>query len=136
MLEIWLINDLIIWAVYASMTEGMIFENIDRGIRAYLYQRVKPPILRTEKDMDNVYLIVDEDLHHYRRWKKATDTVDYWLKPLYKCPICQPSVWGSAGFLIFVDQPLYFWPIYVISMVGANYIISQAISKHITIDSE
>lgn len=127
MIEIWLLNILIIWAVYASMTEGMIFENIDRGIRAYLYQRVKPEI----------YYIMGSYLqspHHYRRWKKSTDSVDYWLKPLYKCGVCMPSIWGSAVFLIFVDQPLYFWPIYVITMVGANYIISQAISKHITID--
>lgn len=127
MLEIWVINDLIIWAVYASMTEGMIFENIDRGIRAYLYQRVKPEIYYE--------LTLIKEKNHYRRWKKKTDSVDYWLKPFYKCAICMPSIWGSAGFLIFVDQPLYFWPIYVISMVGANYIISQAISKHITIDN-
>jgi len=128
MLETWVINDLIIWAIYASMTEGMIFENIDRGIRAYLYQRVKPEIWPEGVN----YFTVS----HYRRWKNATESVDYWLKPFYKCAICMPSIWGSAGFLIFVDQPLYFWPIYVISMVGANYIISQAISKHITIDSE
>lgn len=124
--QLWVINDLIIWAVYASFSENMIFENIDRGIRAYLYQRVKPHVW--PKGVNYF------EMSHYRRWKKGVDSVDYWLKPLYKCAVCMPSVWASTGFLIFADQPLYFWPVYVITMVGANYIISQLISKHISID--
>jgi hypothetical protein len=102
--EIWLINLLIIWGVYASFKPDMIFEQLDRRIRAYLYWRTR-----------------------------NKERIDYWLKPFYKCPICMPSVWGSTGFFLTIDRPLYLWPIYVVSMVGFNYIVSQLISKQIEV---
>lgn len=96
--EIWLINNLCLWAVFASFKEGMIFGKLGEWI---------------EKKLG-----------------------EYWSKPLIGCPVCMPSIYGSIGFLIFITNPLYIWPVYVVTMVGANYIISQLISKHVTIEQE
>lgn len=103
--QIWLINSLIIWGVYASFKPDMIFEKIDRKLRAWLY------------------------------WKtRNIDRVDYWLKPFYKCPICMPSVFGSITYFSFVSHNPFIWPVYVVSMVGFNYILAQLISKQIEVN--
>lgn len=103
--QIWLINSLIIWGVYASFKPDMIFEKLDRKLRAFLY------------------------------WKtRNIDRVDYWLKPFYKCPICMPSIWGSIGFFLFTPASITIWPFYIVSMVGFNYILAQLISKKVEVE--
>ncbi len=81
----------------------MIFAKLDILFRSLLYSKFKPSL------------------------------VDYWLKPIYKCSICMSSVWGIPVFIIFVPLPIYFLPVYVISMAGFQYIVSQIVSKQIEI---
>ena len=96
--EIWLINNLCLWAVYASFKPGMIFGNWGDKIEDRLGE--------------------------------------YWSKPVVSCPVCMPTLWAVPVFFIFVALPWYFVFIYHLTMVGFNYILSQLISKHITVEQE
>ena len=57
-----------------------------------------------------------------------------WMaKPLYDCPFCMSSVWGSIGFWVFMHSvsfraeclgfDWYFLPIYLFACCGLNYLI-------------
>jgi hypothetical protein len=102
--QIFIINLLIIWGIYAAFKPDMIFSKLDILLRSKLYSKFLP------------------------------SKVDYYLKPFYKCPICMPSVWGAPVFIVFIQEPLYLLPVYVVSMVGFNYIVAQLISKEIDVN--
>jgi hypothetical protein len=49
-------------------------------------------------------------------------------KPLYSCPMCMPSIWGSLAYWItYYGQShnmlnfLFFWPICILAMSGIIY---------------
>ena len=96
--EIWLINNLCLWAVYASFKQGMIFGGLGEKIE--------------EK------------------------VGEYWSKPLVTCPVCMPTVWAIPVYFILLPAEWYYFILYHLTMVGFNYIVSQLISKHITIEQE
>lgn len=49
----------------------------------------------------------------------------YWLtSPLYSCPPCMSSIWGSGVWFLSVPDPLCFdWPIFVLSTSAVTYLI-------------
>jgi hypothetical protein len=96
--EIWLINNLCLWAIYASFKDGMIFGKQGEWI--------------------------DEKLG------------EYWSKPVVRCPVCMPTVWAIPVYFILLPGPWYYFVFYHLTMVGFNYILSQLISKHITVEQE
>jgi hypothetical protein len=96
--EIWLINNLCLWAVYASFKPGMIFGDLGEKIE----ERVG----------------------------------EYWYKPLFGCPVCMPTVWAIPVYFILLPAEWYYFIFYHLTMVGFNYIVSQLISKHITVEQE
>lgn len=58
----------------------------------------------------------------------------FWAKPLFLCPPCQSSVWGTIGFFLFVNLPFYYWPLYCICLCGLNFILVRITSNVIEID--
>jgi hypothetical protein len=96
--EIWTINNLCLWAVYASFKPGMIFGNLGDKIEETLGE--------------------------------------YWSKPVISCPVCMPTMWAIPVYLILLPGPWYLFILYHLTMVGFNYILSQLISKHITVEQE
>jgi hypothetical protein len=44
-------------------------------------------------------------------------------KPLFTCPICMASVWGSAYFLLLADSWLWMWPVHVLALAGLNRLL-------------
>lgn len=58
----------------------------------------------------------------------------FWSKPLFLCPLCMASFWGSVGFFLFVHKELIYWPLYCICLCGLNTIINDLKSKEFTIN--
>lgn len=48
-------------------------------------------------------------------------------KPLYNCPFCMSSVWGSVGFFALSPETyglgVWFLPVWVLAICGCNYLI-------------
>lgn len=110
MIELLIINSLIIWGVYTSLQEGMIFERIGNWIRGYhfeLNERHNPV------KIDNYWTL--------KNWLK---------KPLATCPICMSSIYGTPAFwyayftnLIQYDYIIIVYICYVFALAGLNYLI-------------
>jgi hypothetical protein len=50
-----------------------------------------------------------------------------WLSyPLYECPVCMSSVWGSVGFYMMGDN-IWLMPIWILAIAGLNYLILMLI---------
>lgn len=108
MIELLIINSLIIWGVYASIQEDMIFEKIGNWIRGH-----KIVSLPGKKDYEKV------------------DNLPSWIKkPLGVCPVCMASVYGTPVFwfmylidYIQYDYIIIFYICYVFALSGLNYLI-------------
>lgn len=48
---------------------------------------------------------------------------EFWLKPLIGCPICLPSVHGTAWFLLTQDWHFLTWIMFIVAASGINYVI-------------
>lgn len=53
-----------------------------------------------------------------------------WLirKPLYACPACMPSIWGSVYYWIAaVDKigptEFFYWPVFVLATCGVTWVL-------------
>lgn len=112
MIELLIINSLIIWGVFTSIQEGMIFGEIGEWIRG----ETKKILLR--KDFP---------------YPKSVDSVNLplWIqKPLATCPICMSSFYGTPVFwfaylnnLINYDYIIIVYICYVFALAGLNYLI-------------
>lgn len=48
-----------------------------------------------------------------------------WIcKPLFRCPVCMTSFWGSFIFAIS-GLNIYLWPIYIIALAGIQFLIIE-----------
>lgn len=58
---------------------------------------------------------------------KLNEFNEKWIaRPLYNCPYCMASFWGSIGFFVFhpeTDLGIYFLPFWILSIAGSNYLI-------------
>jgi hypothetical protein len=60
-------------------------------------------------------------------------TNEYYRKPLYACPKCMSSVWGSLGFLhlLSIGLPIHglyiaiYWIIWIFALTGAIHLIME-----------
>ena len=108
-LELIIFASLVIWGVYASIQEGMIFEKI--GF-----------LLRGKQDLDG-------DNNYYVKYRD--DLLPEWLrKPLGTCPICMSSIYGTIiyafayfGGWIDLDYQFVHYICYVFAVSGLNYVI-------------
>ena len=112
MIELLIINSLIIWGVYTSLQEGMIFERIGEVIKGKHYQG-------HFWDFGIKYDI------------GTKDNLPSWIKkPLATCPICMASVYGTPIFwyayltgLIQYDYIIIVYICYEFALAGLNYLI-------------
>ena len=110
MIELLIFNSLLIWGVYASMQEGMIYEWFGGLIRG-----------RYEEEVINRIVVKKPVGYHLPDWIK---------KPLATCPICMASVYGTPIFwlayfaeLINYDYIIIFYICYVFALSGIQYLI-------------
>ena len=110
MIELLIINSLIIWGVYTSIQEGMIFEKLGYLIRGNYGVNKKKDYIKTGR---------------------AKYQLPNWIKkPLATCPICMASVYGTSVFwfayltgLIQYDYIIIVYICYVFALAGLNYLI-------------
>lgn len=107
MIELIIINSLIIWGVFTSIQEGMIF-----GYLGYL--------LRGERQVD-FGRTTQRTIHKIPKWIK---------KPLATCPICMSSVYGTPVFwfayftnYLNYDYIIILYICYMFALAGLNYLI-------------
>ena len=112
MIELLIINSLIIWGVFTSIQEGLIFDWIGEFIRGVHYKRSQP-----EGTIDFNTKLVD----NFSNWIK---------KPLATCPICMSSFYGTPVFwfayltnMINYDYIIIVYICYVFALAGLNYLI-------------
>ncbi len=111
MIELLIINSLIIWGVYTSLQEGMIFERIGNWIRF-------------EKE-------VKDQIWNDVKYPITVMNLPSWIKkPLATCPICMSSIYGTPVFwyayltnLIQYDYIIIVYICYVFALAGLNYLI-------------
>jgi len=52
-----------------------------------------------------------------------------WMnKPLFDCVMCMSSFWSIPFYIhavLFHDYDWYYWPVYVLSLAGASFIIKS-----------
>ena len=68
-----------------------------------------------------------------RAWLDSKITDEYYQKPLYACPKCMSSVWGTIGYLYLLNightnYGLYtaiHWIIWVFALTGAIHLIME-----------
>ncbi len=105
MIELLIFNSLIIWGVFTSLHEGMIFERVGGLIRGDHY---------LDTDTRTIEF-------HLPEWIK---------KPLAICPICMASVYGTPIFwgayiidVINFDYIIIVYICYEFALAGLNYLI-------------
>ena len=52
----------------------------------------------------------------------------FWSKPLFNCPPCMASVWGTLGFA-YTGIGWQYWIVWVVSLAGFNYIVNKLLDK-------
>lgn len=45
------------------------------------------------------------------------------LKPIFLCFVCMPTVWGTIGYLVYLDFSIFHLPIYVLALSGFMFLI-------------
>ena len=114
MIELLIFNALIIWGVYTSIQEGMIFGKLGSFIRG-------------KYKIDTINHIKTPIGYHLPNWIK---------KPLATCSICMASIYGTSVFwfahltgLIHYDYAIIVYICYVFALAGLNYLILAFMSN-------
>jgi hypothetical protein len=55
-----------------------------------------------------------------KRWKRIS-------KPIWYCPTCMASVWGTIGHF-YLGGELYLWPVTVLSVAFLNTLLNKWVS--------
>jgi len=109
LMQVFFINSLLIFGIYAITGKGMILGFLQRW--------------GTEnKPCDNQFFVNGE----YQVDVKTQSTM--WSKPLFNCPPCMASIWGTAGF-IYAGIGWEYWIVWVLSLAGFNYIVNKMLDK-------
>jgi hypothetical protein len=52
------------------------------------------------------------------------DKITTWIfKPLFNCPVCMSSVWGSVMWFSWGDNPLWQYPFFLVCLSGCIFIV-------------
>ena len=112
MIELIVINSLIIWGVFTSIQDGMIFGKVGNWIRG------------------NHEIILEQHPSGNKRIRMADNLPSWIKKPLATCPICMSSVYGTPVFwfmylndYIQYNYIIIFYICYIFAIAGLNYLI-------------
>lgn len=74
----------------------------------------------------------------YKQANWLNSVLPVWVaKPIYKCPVCMSSVWGTYFFLYSDQRGLINWVIFVFALCGINYLIVEFLyPNHVEISEE
>ena len=97
MIENLLINSLLIYGIHASTRTGQLLNFLTKFV--VIGKGFPTP----------------KQAHRQRMLEKVT----------YDCPPCMASLYGTAYFLLLVDMPFYYLPVWVLSLSGLNYILNK-----------
>lgn len=108
-----LINSLFIFGLYAVTGKNMIFGSVQR------WKLFKPRK-------------TSEESEYFIGMKVETNEGDgrneMFKKPLFNCPPCMASIWGTGGFL-FTGLGWEYWVVWVLSLAGFNYIVNKVLER-------
>lgn len=79
-----------------------------------------------------VYAAFSEGMILYPLKVKLNAWIGKRAKPIYSCPICMSSVWGTIGFIFlnhFYGVEWWYLPVYVLALAGAIFLIIQFIPE-------
>ena len=102
---IFIINILVIFGIKTLFADDMLLSDLKYSLFN----------LRSKKMFKTPYLALGE---------LDQSKVRFLFKPLFVCPPCMSSIWGTIGFF-FNDYPIYYLPVYVFALCGAIYLIIQ-----------
>jgi len=113
-----LINSLFIFGIYAITAKDMIAGFVQR---LKIFKEKEP-----NKPFDFVHSNGDiSPIKEYDIGKRRNDMIK---KPLFNCPPCMASIWGTAGF-IYTGIGWEYWVVWVLSLAGFNYIVNKLLDK-------
>jgi len=61
-------------------------------------------------------------LHRVNRWTVRKRWPDWITKPLFLCPVCMASFWGTAYF-VAIGITWYWLPFWILAVAGLNRIL-------------
>src|ERR1035437_2319234 len=50
----------------------------------------------------------------------------FWSRPLFSCPVCMSSLWGTTFFFLKEIGPIQDWPLYCLALAGLLTIYVQS----------
>ncbi len=65
------------------------------------------------------------------KWHYTTRGFKLMVKPLFACPYCMASIWGTVIFFVFLLPvfSLAIWPVFCICLCGFNYVVNQFVNE-------
>jgi len=117
-IQVFLINSLLIFGIYAITGKDMIGEFAQR---LKVFKENKP-----NEPFDFVHS--NGDVSPIKEYDKGKRRNDMLKKSLFNCPPCMASIWGTAGF-IYTGMGWEYWIVWVLSLAGFNYIVDKILDK-------
>lgn len=69
------------------------------------------------------------DIDIYAKWDDLKRWTKIIIKPLFACPYCAASFHGTIIYFVWVNEGLFYWPVFCICLCGFNYLLSQFINE-------
>lgn len=91
-----------VWGIHCLFQEGMLLEWLGDPLRTK-----------------------DPKKAHIFRHGEGLFISTWYSKMLFDCPPCQSSIHGTLIFLAVMPFHWYIWPVYLICLCGANYILKE-----------
>lgn len=142
---------LIIKAVQALTDEGgllrFLVKKIESNIDLLMYvndkylsnmEELKAKCLE-EPENDSIMEEMKKHVDDNKGVKHELNKLLFFTKPLYRCPYCMSSIWGTLTWLWWVQfspLPIGTWPIYCLVLCGAMYMYENRYSPEIFIKNE
>ena len=118
MIEHLIINSFVIFGIYASTRDGMIFGFVAEFVTRWIMRLFVWGVEKTRKNG-----LIDDR----KEVEAAASYTLFITKPLFDCPPCMASVWGIPFVLL---HPLNIWSVvYLFALCGINYIVMKLISR-------
>ena len=54
---------------------------------------------------------------------------DWFITPLYDCPICMSSAHGTGFYLVFLQDGFILWGVFIFALCGASAIVDKLDNK-------
>ena len=119
LIQVFLVNSLFIFGIYAITGKDMIFGFMQRW-KVFKENKPEPYDPEVGISISGELIRYDDDIG-----KRRNDMIK---KPLFNCPPCMASIWGTAGF-VYTGIGWEYWIVWVLSLAGFNYIVNKIIDK-------